>query len=235
MTIVTKTRASLAVALMMTTAGCLGSGSGGTGGGAGGSGDPFVDYDTAYASATAATLANAPTSDMPISGNGTYSGAFKLTDIRDAGGDTVADVIVGDVALDVGFSTGSTGTISGTIDNLYASVDGDTVASDLVLTTQYAAAQGIPSTLATVSNTINVPGIGTQTLRTGSYSAAFGAEVSADDLPGVAINGDLLVTLGGTFTGPGAQGSTGTALGQLITNTSIGAYGGAGTHYTTKN
>lgn len=237
-----------ALALIMTTAGCLGGGTGGpvpwssltgagagAGAGGGGGGDPFAAYDAAYDAATAAELANAPTSDMPISGGADFSGEFKLTDIRDGAGDIVADAIIGDVALEVGFGRDATGTISGTVDNLRASVDGQTVASDLVLTTGHAAGLGFDSVMATVENTVDVPGQGPLTVRTGSYSAFFGAGVSAGDLPGVEEDGDLLLTLGGTFTGPGAQGAYGPALGQLVTGTSLAAYSGAGSHYTTRD
>lgn len=228
--------------LATSLAGCLGSGSGGNGGGGAGGGggttppaDAFAAYDSAFADATANVLANAPTSDMPTSGQASFSGQAKVEQVMNSDGSLAADAILADINLGVTFGSGSSGTITGTADNIRRSLDGKVETYDgVTLTTQYADSLSLPSTIATNTNTINVPGRGNITTRTGSYQVNMAAPVTVQDIPDLDADGDMLLTLGGTFTGAGAQGSFGTASAQLFNGT-VRAAGGSGTHYTKRD
>ena len=224
---------------------CLGSGSGGgagsggggggAGGGGAGGGDAFAAYDDAYADATANVLANAPTSDMPVSGSANFSGEAKLTQFMNGDGTLAADAVLADVALAVQFGAGSTGRISGSADNIRRSLDGKVETYDVRLTSDYAGnTLKLPSSIATVENTINVPGRGPITTRTGSYQVNMAAPVTTADIPDLETDGDLLLTLGGAFTGQGAQGSIGSASAQILDD-KVRVAGGSGTHYTKRD
>ena len=226
------------VVLTTAMAGCLGSGSGNvpTGGGGGTTPpkSPFAAYDAAYKEATANVLANAPTSDMPTSGSAKYTGQVMIGQVNANGRGKVADGMLGDLTVNVGFANGVNSTVNGKVDNIRVKVGDKVTSRPGTLTTDYAKGLGLPSTVAIMSNTINVPTQGPRTLRTGSYSLTMGAPVTAQNLPELGIDGDLVLGVSGAFTGQGAKGGYGPASALLFTGT-VNAGGGSGTNYIKRN
>lgn len=127
-----------ALAASAAVAGCVGGGGGGAGGGGGGGGgggtpsayDHFVDK----------VEATGPTLNLPKSGTGTYEGEVKVmvpTDATDASKDAI---VMGDLALTVGFASGNDSTLSGTADNFRATAhtgETEALAGSLALDTDF--------------------------------------------------------------------------------------------------
>ena len=224
-------RVTFACFALAATSACLGSGGGGGGGGAAAAGvagataSAFADYDAAYADATANRLGNAPTGNMPTSGSASFAGQFQTGAIQRQSGGKVADAMMGDIAMAVKFGAGSTGSVTSTIDNMLAKSGSRVVPVTGTLKSN----SSTQNVVAVTTQSVNVPGRGTQTVRSGSVvSGAAGAVKS--DLAGLA--GDMNVTLQGSFTGSGAKGTIGTATVLVDTGTVGKGLAGSGTHYT---
>ncbi|WP_102109302.1 hypothetical protein [Oceaniglobus roseus] len=207
-------------------AGCVNNGTatpgGGTGGGGGGT--PPATPAT-YQANLDAVQALVPTSDMPVSGSATYTGATRLDIVQGGTGE-----LYGDVSFDVDFAAANNAAISnGVANNWRGTVDGQAVAFNGELRT----GPKYPSSFNNDEQPIVAPpGVilppGTPTsVRPGSASIALYGDI--DDAN--AGNSEVLLTLGGNFTGPQGQAIHGPAQIQQITGTSVAERAGAGTWY----
>ncbi|WP_156943855.1 hypothetical protein [Roseivivax isoporae] len=209
-----------------------GAGAGGGGGGSSATGLSATEYQALFDSYQTPSLGNAPTSDMPVTGSGTYEGTVQV-DVRDpAGAD--AGAFLGDVALEVQFGAPSgpattrpmptggsvterngTTPITGTVTNVRGTLsDGTEVTSDVEFSTAHAAAQaaggGILTTQESVVDT-GIAGVPTVETRTGALTVPMGATITDANAGGLDARGTALLTLGGVMMGPEAAASVGTA------------------------
>lgn len=167
----------LALGLMTSLGGCLGSGSGGGGGGGGGGASD--DYETAYDEVSSRIL----TSDMPASINATYTGQFKVgvnggsAELFGSDIDPTNAEIIGDLELDVAWSDGGSGNpFTGTASNIVATdvVSGDSAA----LTGTLSVDAGQPYS---ISRNV-IPPIGPAAPRP-TASCCFGFKIGGTDWP----------------------------------------------------
>lgn len=199
------------VALVTATAlsGCLGGGggSGGGGGGGGGGGTP-AGYQAAYDRASG----KIPTNDMPTSGSASYAGQVQMA-ARDAGqvGSPEVGRVTGDIAMDVSFrAAGVTAgnNVTGSATNFVVEAGGQSQALAGTLT---AGAGGLPATVSATSlGVISTPVGPVDAGTVGALNVAFRGELSGS-VDGAPMTGDVILNIGGAFTGPGAESAFGPA------------------------
>ena len=211
---------------------CLGGSTSGTGGGGGGggggAGGPKPISPAAFAAAHDRVSGMGPTIDMPISGMARFAGEGHATLNRGA---SQLGELMGDIEMSVDFaaanSPGShTRAMSGRISNIRGTIGKEQVSFDGALTTADAKSKSLDSTVVTTTSTFNAPIIGTTTTRTGSIMGHFTGDVALGG-----DSGPVIVQLGGAFTGPGAQGATGTVGGTMWDPGNPEAYTIAGRFY----
>jgi hypothetical protein len=205
-------------------AGCLGSSGGGAAGGGGGTASPQTA--NAFQAQFDRVTGQGPTSDLPTSLSGTYTGALRV-DVTDAS-QTVGEVF-GDVNLQVSWADGqTTNPFSGNVDNLRGSIKGEpSGAIEGTLTVDNA----MPASISRSVNTINAPIIGPTTLATGAMSV-----IVTGDLTAAGETVETNLTLGGNFYGPGGTAMAGPVVGGFRTGQTAAIFDGsaAGTFYAEK-
>ena len=185
----------MALGLVMTLGGCLGSGSagGGAGVGGGGSGGGSADFEDAYDAVAAKVL----TADMPTSINATYDGQFKVGvnsgDAQVFGGavDPMNAEILGDLTLEVAWNDGQSGNpFSGSATNIVATdvVSGDSIQLEGTLNVD----AGQPGTISRTT----IPPIGglSPEVNTGSFVVTLAGDVEHDTQQGrvyLGLNGQF--------------------------------------------
>ena len=194
----------MALGLVMTLGGCLGSGSAGGGsGGGGGGGGGSADFEDAYDAVSARVL----TSDMPTSINATYDGQFKVGvssgDAQVFGGtvDPMNAEILGDLTLEVAWNDGqSSNPFSGSATNIVATdvVSGDSIQLEGTL----AVDAGQPGTVTRTT----IPPVGglSPEVNTGSFVVTLAGDVEHDSQQGrvyLGLNGQFYGSQGEAMLG----------------------------------
>ncbi len=200
--------AVLSVGIMTAVSGCLSNGTGGGGGGGGTGSDFQTNFD--------AVSSRGPTSDMPTSLSGNYTGQFKLTttggsaELFEPGFSTDQAEITGELDIDVAWTEGqNTNPFSGTASNIVATEagGGNSVALDGTLSVD----DSQPYSLT--RNHIPEQVIMGQTVPatdTGAFLFHMTGELSHGE-----NTGDAHMQLGGTFFGPGGNAMVGSMSGGI--------------------
>ncbi|MDO9524110.1 MAG: hypothetical protein Q7J57_01005 [Gemmobacter sp.] len=201
---------------------CLGNGAGGGAGGGGGGGGTGLtpeEYDANFERVTGMI----PTSDMPSTGSAKFTGTVS-TELRETGpSGAVAGRMLGDLDMDINFDPTVVSPISGTATNFRGVIDGNDVAFSGTLATD---AARLPTAIAVTEDTIPLPTGGSVDLRAGSMSANLFGDLELDG-----ADGEVILSLGGAFVGPGAQASYGPAIGTWWGPTGPDGYVASGTYY----
>jgi hypothetical protein len=217
-------RGTLALMACTAMSACLqgggGAGGGGGGGGGGAGGLTPAEYQTNFNRVSGMI----PTSDMPASGSANFTGTVS-TELREANaGAAVVGTILGDLDLDISFDPTVTSPISGTATNFRGELGGNDVTFAGTLATD---ATRFPTAVAVSEDTIPLPGgLGTVTTRTGGMSANLVGDLELDG-----ADGEVILSLGGNFVGPGAQAAYGPAVGTWWGPTGPGEYVASGTFF----
>ncbi|MEC3863219.1 hypothetical protein VK792_18150 [Mesobacterium sp. TK19101] len=191
-----------------TAGGTTGGGTGGTGGTTSAS---FAAHQSLFSQYTDTTnLSNAPTSDMPPSGNAQYTGSVAFdTMIKSSDSSVVAREVMGDVDMTVQFANSGQSPITGTVDNIRGK---DATGADFTWSAQLSTANAAGSgTLTTTESTINAPVVGPVTTRTGAFMVNFTGDIDSTNAPQLGTTGTALVSIGGAMFGSGATHSAGPA------------------------
>lgn len=200
----------LALGLVMTLGGCLGSGSGGggggNGGGGGGGGGGSAAFEDAYDEVVARTL----TSDMPTDIEATYEGQFKVGASGNAdllGGANASDLeILGDLTLEVDWSVGSNDPFSGTASNMVATDVASGNSTQLNGTLNVAPGQLNQITRTTIPA---IPGLSPE-VHSGSMNVTLAGDVENDG-----DEGRVYVVLNGQFYGSEGEAMVGGVSGGI--------------------
>ncbi|WP_163852320.1 hypothetical protein [Pseudooceanicola aestuarii] len=195
----------LGAALLATTAlaGCLGSGSGGSGGGGGGGAGGGGGGGT-FQQNFDRVSGIVPTSDMPTTLQGSYSGALRA-DVSDA--TAVVGQVEADIDLDVDWTDGQQANpFTGTVSNFRGSLkDGETRDIDGTLTVDAA----IPGTILRTDNpAMTFNGVNVPATQTGAMSVTMSGALTEDGR-----TADTTLLLGGNFLGSGATAAVGAVSG----------------------
>jgi hypothetical protein len=205
MTAAKKTKIALALLASTALAGCLGSSTGGgavAGGGGGATGaasSSAAEFQAQFDRVTGLI----PTSDMPTSLQGSYSGELYAT-VTDAS--QVTGEVLADVNLDVNWTDGqTTNPFSGGASNFR----GRTTGGDLTpISGSLTVDTNIPGTIARVDNpATTIGGFTVPATQTGAMSVTLSGQLTADETV------DATVLLGGNFFGPGATAAQGVVSG----------------------
>jgi hypothetical protein len=194
----THARLLAGAAAAMALSGCLGGGGGGSGGGGGGGTPSPSDYATRLDE----VQGRIPTSDLPTSGSGRFTGATRL-DVYESGSSTVIGEVIGALEMTVDFDPAVTDPIQGTATDFAGTVGGQDVAWSGTLAND----PRFPTAVARTTTDVPLPGGGSTTVNAGSMSVSLTGDIETPE-----GTTELMLQLGGFFVGPGATGAHGPAL-----------------------